>query len=183
MLRRRFERSIGLLLLSFALACAGLPGRAIPSPVLEPDNDRTIEVLNSGEFFYLEEFAAESYGAEDFAAPGVLTYTVSMTQADQPIFFNYGWCASTPEVLEQNIGLIQLDFYINDRKLAADEVHSTGFDGPDGWQCAGVGVLLSEWPVGEHRLEIVATFMERINDGADDFEPGEYEMDFRVTVK
>jgi hypothetical protein len=41
---------------------------------------------------------------------------------------------------------------------------------------------MSDWAPGEYRLAAVATFDEKINDGAADFDAGEYSFEYNVTV-
>jgi hypothetical protein len=41
---------------------------------------------------------------------------------------------------------------------------------------------MSDWPEGEYNLEAAATFQEMINDGAADFEAGDYIFKYSVTV-
>ena len=42
---------------------------------------------------------------------------------------------------------------------------------------------MSDWPPGEYELEAMATFDEPINDGAADFEAGDYIYKYNVTVE
>jgi hypothetical protein len=48
--------------------------------------------------------------------------------------------------------------------------------------CLDFVALLSDWPNGEYQLKAVATFDEKINDGAADFEAGDYIYEYNVTV-
>ncbi len=57
------------------------------------------------------------------------------------------------------------------------------FTSPDNLLCLDFGVLISEWPVGEYKLEAVATFDEKVNDGLADYEAGEYKSEYNVTVE
>jgi hypothetical protein len=42
---------------------------------------------------------------------------------------------------------------------------------------------MSDWPPGEYTLRSEATFDQKINDGAADFEAGDYVHEYHVTVK
>jgi hypothetical protein len=154
-----------------------------PLPTMEKDPDALLETLRAGEFVYLQALAEEQYTEQDFAKPGTLPFTVTITD-DQPTYFNYGWCTSTEEILQQNFQHIQIRLYFEGRELGSDVVHPITFARQqDGWVCLDFGVLMSDWSNGEYQLEAVATFDEKINDGADDFEAGDYIYQYNVTVK
>jgi len=154
---------------------------AVTIPTMEKDADALLETLRSGEWVYLQALAEEQYTEADFAKPGTLTFTVNVTE-DKPTYFNYGWCTTTEEILQQNFEHIKLKFYFNGEQLGTDVVHPVSFTRPDGFVCLDFGVLMSDWAPGEYRLEAVATFEEKINDGAADFEAGDYIYEYNVTV-
>jgi hypothetical protein len=78
---------------------------------------------------------------------------------------------------------MEVRLYVNDDELGTDVVHNLTFTSPDNLLCLDFGVLILEWPVGEHKLEAVATFKEEINDGLADFEAGDYVFVYNVTVE
>ena len=185
-------RSIFVLLLSglFLTSCL-LPGMipmngesAAPSgprPTMETDAEVMLETLRGGEWTYLQALAEEQYTEEDFAKPGTLTFTATVTD-DQPIYFNYGWCTTTEEILQQNFEHIQVTLLFNDEPLGEDVVHTITYTRPDGFVCLDFGVLMSDWVNGEYQLRSVVTFDEKINDGAADFDAGDYIYEYNVTV-
>ena len=152
-----------------------------PMPTLEKDPDALLQALRAGEFVYLQALAEEEYTEEDFARPGTLPFTVTITD-DQPTYFSYGWCTTTEEILQQNFEHIQVRLYFEGKELGTEVVHPVTFTRPDGFVCLDFGVLMSEWSNGEYQLEAVATFDEKINDGAADFEAGDYIYQYNVTV-
>ena len=154
---------------------------ATSMPTMEKDADALLETLRGGEWVYLQALAEEKYTEADFAKPATLTFTVNLTE-EKPTYFNYGWCTTTEEILRQNFEHIRLKFFINGEQLGTDVVHPVSFTRPDGFICLDFGVLMSDWAPGEYKLETVATFEEKINDGAADFEAGEYIHEYNVTV-
>ncbi len=62
-------------------------------------------------------------------------------------------------------------------------VHPVSFTRPDGFVCLDFGAWMSDWPAGEYNLEAIATFDEKINDGASDFEAGDYISEYTVNVQ
>lgn len=155
---------------------------AASMPTMEKDANALLEKLKGGEFVYLSQLADETYTEEDYARPGTLTYTVNITD-NTPTYFNYGWCTTTEEILQQNFQHIHVGLFFNGEQLGADVVHPITFTRPDNFVCLEFGVLMSDWSPGEYRLEAIATFAEKINDGAADFEAGDYIYEYNVTVK
>jgi hypothetical protein len=153
-----------------------------PMPAMEKDTDKVIEVLKGGDWHTLGSLAEERYAEADYAGPGTLTFTVVLTD-DLPIYFNYGWCATTEEILKQNFEHITVRLYFNDEKLGSDVVQNLSYTSPSGLVCLDFGVLMSDWSAGEYKLEAVATFNEKINDGLADYEAGDYIFEYNVNVK
>ena len=150
-------------------------------PTMETNADALLETLKAGDFVYLAQLAEERYTEEDYAKPGTLTYTVNITD-DKPTYLNYGWCTTTEEILQQNFEHIKVGLYFNDEPLGRDVVHPITFTRSDNFVCLEFGVLMSDWKPGEYKLRAVATFDEKINDGAADFEAGDYIFEYNVTV-
>lgn len=130
----------------------------------------------------LEAKAREQYAPADFAQPGTLVYTVQLNQPDETLVWLYAWCATTQEVLVQNFENIELKFM-----LAGEEVPLSDMATQDlpnsGQQCRIYYTALSDWPAGEHHLSTTATFTNSINDGAADYEAGDYILDYTVYVQ
>jgi hypothetical protein len=153
-----------------------------PMPVMETDADKVLEVLNSRNFVELGAFAQERYTQEDFAKPSTLTFTVTIPN-DRPIYFSYGWCTTTEEILKQNFEHINIKLSINGDELGDEVIHPISFTRPDGLLCLDYGVLATEWPAGEYQVETAAVFDQQINDGLADFEAGDYIFQYNVTVE
>lgn len=153
-----------------------------PMPTMEKNADMVVEVLTGQDWQPLQSLAQEQYSEEDFARPGTLTFMVNITD-HKPTYFNYGWCAVDEETLRQNFELMNVKFYTNDDELGTDVVHNLTFTSPDNLLCLDFGVLILEWPAGEYKLEAVATFDEKINDGLADYEAGDYRFVYNVTVE
>ena len=171
----------------FIMSCL-LPGMipltpvpTVPAPVMEKNTDTVLEVLKGKDWVYLGSLAEEQYTDADFAKPGTLTFTVKITD-NKSTYFNYGWCTTTEEILRQNFEHIKVKLYFNDEELGSDVVHQLTFTRQDGLLCLDFGALMSDWPNGKYKLEAAATFDQKINDGLDDYEAGDYIFIYNVTV-
>ena len=151
-------------------------------PKMEKNADAVLEVLNGQDWVSLQALAPERYTEEDFAKPGTLTFTATVTN-EKPIYFSYGWCTVDVETLQQNFEHIEVSLSLNGDKLGSDVVHNLTFSRSDGLVCLDFGVLLSNWSVGEYILEAIATFDEKINDGIADYNAGDYVFIYNVTVE
>lgn len=159
-------------------AASAVPDTSMPT--MEMDSAVVLESLKTREGVYLAALAKERYTDADTAQPGTLTYTVEITD-DRPTYFNYGWCTSTEEILQQNFEHIKIALYFNGEALGSDVVHPITYQLSD-MVCLDFVALLSNWSNGEYQLRAVATFDEQINDGIADFEAGDYIYEYNVTV-
>jgi hypothetical protein len=87
------------------------------------------------------------------------------------------------ETLQQNFEHIEVNLYFEGEKLGSDVVHNLSFERSDGLVCVDFGAMLSNWSPGEYELKTVATFDEKINDGLDDYEAGDYITIYNVKVE
>jgi len=175
---------VGVLFLVSCLLPGMIPlesGSSAPMPRMETNTDTVIAILNGGGSVSLQSLAPEKYTEADFAKPGTVRFTATVTN-DRPIFFSYGWCTKDQQTLVQNFDHIRVKLYINGKELANSAVHSLSFTMSDGKVCNDLGALLSQWVPGTYQLKSVATFNQKINDGFADYEPGDYAMEFTVTV-
>jgi hypothetical protein len=187
---KAFLPKFGLVFVSmFLLASCRLPGMipltpipTVPMPVMEKDGAAHLEKLKGTDWVYLQSLAEEKYTEADFAKPGTLTFTVKITD-DTPTYFDYAWCATSEEILKQNFEHISVSLYFNEEELGADVVHPVSFTRSDGLVCLDIGVLMSDWPTGNYKLESAVRFDEKINDGLDDYEAGDYIHLYNVMVE
>jgi len=152
-----------------------------PMPTMETDANAVIKTLSAPGWHYLDALVKEKYSSEVFAKPGTVKFTANITD-DEPVYFTYGWCAVDDATLKQNFEHITVKLYINGEELGEDVVHQLTYTSSDNMACLDHGVLTSNWPDGNYDLKAVATFDEKLNDGLDDYEPGDYIFEYKVSV-
>ncbi len=160
----------------------GSPGPLPPAssaPTMASKSDAASALAASAP--YLEDKASEQYQASDFAKPGTLTYTVSLTPTDQ-VIWGYGWCATTQDILNTNLKSIKLKFTLDgkDVPVSAMQVDNTPSNGQ---QCQTTFTALGNWPTGSHHIVTTVTFTGKINDGTADYASGDYVLDYTVNVQ
>ncbi len=134
--------------------------------------------LSSGTPF-LEDKAREKPDASAYSQPGTIPFTVSLASS-QDLIWAYAWCAKDTTTLTQNFDHIQLKFVLDGQDVSKQ---MNTFDAEsNGQQCRIVYTALSDWPVGEHHLSTTAAFDAKINDGASDYDAGDYVLDYTVYV-
>lgn len=148
-----------------------------PPKVASPEQAES--AFTSGASF-LEQRANESYDGSVFSQPGVVAYTVTLTE-EEPLIWAYVWCAANADILERNFGNIQISFMLDGAEVPADSFgeHETQSGGNT---CRLVYTSLEDWPAGEHHLGTTATFTSAINDGTSDYPAGDYVLDYTVYV-
>ena len=135
--------------------------------------------LTSGVRF-LEQLAAEHYDPGTLGQPGAVMYTLTLSKPETLIWI-YDWCAADAATLARNFESIRLNFVLDGESISA-ESFSTVETESQGRLCRSIYTALGDWPQGEHHLSTVATFTEAINDGATEFEPGDYVLNYTVHV-
>jgi C-terminal processing protease CtpA/Prc len=129
----------------------------------------------------LEDKAAEKYQASDFAKPGTLTYTVTLSVSDQALWA-YGWCATTTDILNTDLKSIQVKFTLDGKDVPSSDFAALD-NQTNGQQCHTLFAALSNWPVGQHHIKTTTTFTSKINDGTSDYAAGDYILDYTVNVQ
>jgi C-terminal processing protease CtpA/Prc len=138
------------------------------------------EALSSGAPF-LENIARESYGVDTFSQPGVVTYTVPLTD-DKPVIWGYVWCAADSATIAKNFEDIKLAFTLDNKEIPSASFVNMEVE-TGGKVCKLIYTALTDWPAGEHKLVTSAVFLNTVNDGQTDFVAGEYRLEYTVFGK
>ena len=137
--------------------------------------------LDSG----VNDLEAYAYVVPDTPAinqPGdVYIYEIQLSEST-PLLWNYGWCTTTQEILEENFSHIGLEFTINGTSVSSAGFFVNNYERSDGAPCREYTALVDEWPIGQHILESRIMFTQDINDGWDVYPAGTHTFRYFVTV-
>jgi hypothetical protein len=93
--------------------------------------------------------------------------------ANQAVFIFWGWCATTPEILQQNMEHITISYIFNSETLPFVQFYKSNTKNSDGQFCQNYSGVIRYWPVGQHTLEYLMTSDATINDGVSEYKKGE----------
>ena len=129
-------------------------------------------------------YFAERYPDQpDINQPGdVYLYNVFLS-ADQSAIWDYGWCATTQEILERNFAQMKVEFIVNGKTLSADLVVRDYDRGNDSGRCRDHTALITHWPSGAHHLDVNVTFLIPTDDGWNVYPAGTHTFRYFVNVK
>lgn len=118
--------------------------------------------------------------ASDPAIEGTThTYIIEDLQ-DEKVLWGWLWCSKTTEDLTDNWDSLELTHVINGKAVQLSNFANLDFDsiieiegqGIQEAKCRLNYGILSDWPPGDHVLNIEATFPESINDGWETYPSG-----------
>lgn len=128
----------------------------------------------------------DDYTIDDLnTVPGLLRYTVELDRDRKALLF-YGWCATSPDLLEQNLRAMTIEFVVAEQVVPEDQLliaRSEEVDSSSGETlvCQSYYLVLSDWPEGETTAAVNIDFTESVYDGMADYGPGLQEMVFTIT--
>ena len=130
------------------------------------------QAYNDGSIKYLEELAAEQYSSADLQQMDkTFPYTLQLAQ-EQPLLWQFGWCATTPAILKQNLALISYTFSINGAPVEISQFYAYDSQSSDQLECHSYVAVLAHWPKGKTTLQTIVTFDGKLNDGVSDYPAG-----------
>jgi len=132
------------------------------------------------------ELAVEQYSDASWNKLNVkLIFTVN-SQTDVPIVWYWGWCATTDEILQQNLKQIKVVFEADGYVIPKDQLANETYEATDttykGWKCQDYLTILRDWKPGTYKLKQTINFSSTINDGKVTFEAGSMFREYNVTI-
>jgi DNA-directed RNA polymerase subunit RPC12/RpoP len=152
-----------------------------PTRELEPAATATTKPVDPPASIMVESFEDSDPAAfiADLATEaGSNTWTVKIT-SDLPVKINWGWCAATQAILDQNLEHMQILFYVDGKDVTSSmsPISRT----IEGGVCQNFRGIIRSWPAGQHIVFYKMVFLEKVNDGEKDYE-GVVTKTFNVNV-
>jgi hypothetical protein len=163
--------------------------KQVGSPKVVKDKDKVWEILNTQNWHYLDELSEFDRSTGKFDEPNTEYYSARLSNEGY-LFVDIAWCAVDETTLNQNLEHIKYAIEINGSEINYDytvdyslEYEKGEFPGFDGTMvCYGNGLLTYDWPMGNHDVKEILVFDKKINDGYDDYLPGEYVSQYSIEV-
>ena len=135
--------------------------------------------LQAGVDQYFEQLAVEQY--PNIMEPGrTYPYTIAISPTEKTLW-GFGWCAQDSATTDQNLAEMNMMYSLNGLDISQDQMAVyEGFAGSV--YCRFYGLLLTNWPEGEHHLKTILTLKSDISDGTTDYPAGTMEYDYNVYV-
>ena len=132
------------------------------------------------------DLAVEQYSDASWNKLNVrLIFTIN-SQPDVPIVWYWGWCATTDEILQQNLSQINVVFNADGYIIPKDQLANETYEATDttykGWKCQDYLTILRDWKPGTYKLKQTINFSAAINDGKVAFEAGSMFREYNVTI-
>jgi C-terminal processing protease CtpA/Prc len=142
--------------------------------------DQTVSDLQSGLLTATLESASKEGGLNKYTTGEINHFTVELSKS-QPLAWLFGYCAKDAATLENNMQAIQLEYTLDGQTL--DETNRAVLNPESGGQaCRYVGYELTDWPAGEHHLELKVTFTRTVDDGTEKQAKGSFVNEYVVYV-
>jgi hypothetical protein len=119
-------------------------------------------------------------GWEDSTIPATRSYSLTVSQ-NTPITIYLGWCTTTSTLLQDNIQHMSWSLVVDDLPVNLDGLFLWNDQESDRICRSSVG-LIRQWTDSQHKIVTTMTISQKINDGWDDYPPGNYVEVYEVTV-
>jgi len=133
---------------------------------------------------YLSDLATARPDFPDITQPGdIYTYKVNMDSSRETLW-SYLLFTTTRKILDENFDQIQTQFMIGGNIVPTDHIVSYDFTrSNNNGVCREYYTAITDWPRGQHHLEIRVTFTQDLDDGWDVYPAGTHIYEYIVTVR
>lgn len=146
---------------------------------------RETRIAISDQLASVNELAPEEYSLEEQLEMGrTFEYTAQLPDNEPRLWF-FGWCATTPAILRQNLEQMTFEVSVNDTPVPLEQfevIDNTQSGQGQTLECRTFVSVISDWPSGDTTLRVKYTFAEELNDGMEDYGPGTQVMEYVVTA-
>lgn len=135
---------------------------------------------------YLYQRAIDIPFQPDINQPGdVYVYEVLLNESES-LLWSYGWCTTTKQILNENFAQMKIEFFVNGVPVSKEYIGVYDFarsEDSGGGACRSHITLITDWPPGDHQLEIRVTFLIPTDDGWNVYPAGTHIFKYFVNVK
>jgi hypothetical protein len=142
------------------------------------------KIYNTDDRVYeLPKHVVEKYTDAQINAMGNTINYTALLDNSTPVTFGHGWCTHNQVILKNNLNDIEIKLVVDG--IDVDQNHTAAWIlyRDVGTICQRFDAVVDNWSVGEHTLVTKLTINNPINDGTDDYSPGEWQTVYKVTVK
>jgi hypothetical protein len=141
------------------------------------------EAVEADVLSHVESFSNNHPFQPEINQPGdIYIYNVKIT-TNEKLLWDYGWCTTTPEILDENFGKMRIVFNLNSEPVPQRYFAITEHQREDGGYCRTYTALITNWPKGQHQLESRVTFTQPTHDGWNLYPAGMHMFKYFVTVE
>jgi len=116
----------------------------------------------------------------DATKPGTQNLTVTVSSR-QPVTIMLGWCTTTSTILQENFQHINWSLTVDYQPVEVQKLFLWNDQESDRICKTYVG-LVRQWTGSQHKIITTMTITQKINDGWNDYLPGDYTDVYSVTV-
>lgn len=131
-------------------------------------------------FSYLHDLCENA--DQEILTPGTYTFNCE-TSPNQPVVIDFGWCATTQAVLDENWSSMEYRLKIGSMIVNLDRVaYLSDYQGQQGY-CRAYRTYATNFPSGLTNINVFQNVSAPINDGTSDYKSGLYTQEFQLTVR
>lgn len=155
----------------------------LPNGLVLASPEETMAIIEEKKQVPYTADAPERYSAEEHNTVGkTLNFTILAASEDAVFPWFSAWCATTPEILAQNLKEIEYQLSVNGQPVDMDTVLQTDYT-TGGQSCHGYSLAIYGWPAGKTTITETIVFKSSLNDGALDFPAGEMKRIYEITLE
>ncbi len=111
---------------------------------------------------------------------GTTDLVVALSES-QPLIWSQIWCAVDQAALAASVKKLDIEFRLNGETIPLTRF-AQSMGSLSGRECYLIYTVLDDWQQGEHQVETRVTLPETLSDGFNEYEAGEYVINYQVFV-
>ena len=141
----------------------------------------TDEELNKGTFTSILD-VIPNYGEKSMSKPTTFYYS-GKVEKNNEYLMPASWCATSQNILDQNLASISIQFSIDDEKIPDQYVGSYRYKPSNNWVCIFKAFIIGGWQENSlYTIKVTRTLFQKLNDGKSNYPAGDYVYKFAIAV-